>query len=716
MAKVALSKDFMTQFQKLNRDVQKKVNTALGKFQADSSLGGLNLESYNAAADPRARTIRVDDFWRAILAAPESGSDTYIVFAVKSHDDADRWMQNNTFSVNALTGAIEVLNAEAVGTASQSSDGKDQDTAASVEGFLAGRSVKEFRQVGIVDEDMIDLLRSVPSEDQLIALAGALPMDQGEALVGLMCGDPVEKIYAQLLATNAPAEEPAELEPVPVEKQDLAAAVEKHNSRASFRVVDGPDELAMALLDDFEAWRTFLHPAQLAVVERNYRGPARITGGAGTGKTVALLHRAKRLAESSDENAKILVTTFTRRLSGELKLRLKQLGGNELADRIKVSTVDSLARTYFDGKIRVPNHWSLLEIAREAVAETSLDELDLSARFLLDEWEQVVLAHRIRSRKGYFQVKRSGRGIRLDRRKRAKVWAAVEIIESTLAARNQRTFLQVADEAAEVLGKTGAPPFTHVLVDEAQDLHPAQWRLLRAAAVEGENDLFIAGDTHQRIYDNRVTLSRLGIEIRGRSSRLKLNYRTTRQILTWSLCLLAGEEFDDLDDGAEILMGYRSATEGPDPEVVSYPDFAAELDGLVDRVRSWRSTDAVAPAEIGVAVRTNGIAQQVRTHLAAADLPVAEAESAADAITVDTMHSMKGLEFRCVAIADVSEGSMPPDIAVAPIEEDALKHAQDLQRERCLLYVAATRAREQLHVSYSGPPSDLLSHGNTTSG
>jgi hypothetical protein len=714
MAKVALSKEFQSGFHKLNSDVHKKVLSTLGKFGESSDSGGLNLESYHAAADPRARTIRVDKFWRAILAAPEDGDGTYILFAVKPHDDADRWMAKNRFSVNALTKGLEVIADEDVRSVAKSDSLLGPE--APEKGLLADLPDKAFKQLGITDEGLIDLVKAIPDEDQLLAMANVLPDAQAEAVMGLMCGESVEEIWAKLTANEAPATAPDVLEPVPEGEQNLGEAVETPGSRSSFQVVDGSDELALALAGDFEAWRTFLHPAQLAVVERNYNGPARITGGAGTGKTVALLHRAKRLADEGGPDTRILVTTFTNKLTGDLSLRLKELGGPELAERVEVSTVDRLARGIAsDGdRVDIASPRVLHSAIEDAFDTVGLDQIGLTSDFLQQEWEQVVLGRKVQSRDEYFSVSRAGRGVRLNRRKRAEVWRAVEAIETSLDARGKKTFLQVADQAADQLRGAAIKPFDHVLVDESQDLHPAQWRLLRAVVAESPDDLFIAGDTHQRIYDNRVSLKQLGIDIRGRSSRLKLNYRTTRQILNWSLRLIVGERFDDLDDGEETLLGYRSATEGPEPEIERYSNFGAELEGLVEAVQGWRDA-GVEPEEVGICARTNATAEQARGALEGAGLPVSSSGSGGGGVHVGTMHGMKGLEFRCVAMIDLSASSVPPASAITPAEEDPLSNAQDLQRERCLLYVAATRARETLYMSHTGGLTRLMGSSDSSS-
>lgn len=720
MARIALSKEFRNEFHKLNADLQKKTMAMLDKLVEDPSGSGLNLESYNAAADPRARTARVDKFWRAILATPEPG--TYILFGVKSHDDADRWMQKNRFSVNALTNSLEVVSEEDIKDAFARTEAQGysgvpttdgQQPASADEGPLARRSDKEFRQLGIVDPDLIAAFKQLQTEDQVQAVAQVLPLDQQEAVIGLACGESVDEIYKQLLALEEPPTEPIEeLSPVPEDEQALAQAVAAPSASSEFQILEGSEELSAALAGSFEAWRVFLHPMQRAVVERHYNGPAMITGGAGTGKTVALLHRVKHLTDSSDplndSNGRILVTTFTNRLVDDLRLRLAEICDQSTLDRIKVSTVDSIARGIVaaeDGPPSIASPEDLDEAVRIGFDDEGLAEIGLSPTFLQQEWEEIVVGKRVRSLDQYLKVSRAGRGVRLDRKKRARVWRAIDALENYLTVIGKRTFLQIADRAAEIVDRSTVKPYVHVLVDESQDLHPAQWRLLRALVAEGPNDLFIAGDTHQRIYDHRVTLSSLGIKVRGRSSRLRLNYRTTRPILEWSLRLITGEEFDDLDGEAETLLGYRSATDGADPVVEEYRDAESEYRALAERVRAWHEKDGIDWREIGICARRRATFQAASDFLSAASIPL----SGPNAVHIGTMHQMKGLEFRCVAMIGVNDANVPPRSSLTPESDDPIRHGQDLQRERCLLYVAATRAREQLSVTWSGEPSRLLS-------
>jgi superfamily I DNA/RNA helicase len=235
------------------------------------------------------------------------------------------------------------------------------------------------------------------------------------------------------------------------------------------------------------------------------------------------------------------------------------------------------------------------------------------------------------------------------------------------------------------------------------------WRLLRAAVSERPDDLFIAGDTHQRIYGATVSLRSLGIRVAGRSFRLTINYRTTAEILGWSLGLLAGQRIDDMDEGLETLSGCRSDVHGSPPRTAAYATKAREMDELAARVRTWLDS-GIAPAEVGVAARSNmlvddAVAALKRVGIAAGSLAKSLPD---DAVRVGTMHRMKGLEFRCVAVVGAGEHQIPMAGAVTPVEEDKAFHAAGMQRERCLIFVACTRAREDLYVSWHGHPSPFL--------
>ncbi len=422
------------------------------------------------------------------------------------------------------------------------------------------------------------------------------------------------------------------------------------------------------------------------------------------------LHRARHLAlnPALGENT-ILFTTFTKNLAQELARNLDILiTVPAVRARIEVAHVDAVANRYYRavhggspdiiGRGDRGKHW------RRIVRKHGLD---LPDTFLDQEWRQVVLGQQIVSLEQYQEADRRGRGMRLSGTVKNTVWAVFAEFAELIRQQNRCTFEQVADVAADALNDGIESGYRHVIVDEAQDLHPSRWRLLRALVPEGPDDLFIAGDTHQRIYDNRVSLRSLGINILGRSSTLRINYRTSREILLWCTALLLGERVDDMDEGESDLVGYRSSFRGDQPECRGFADKAGEIAGIVAQVRRWLDNDV--PAEtIGIAARTRQFGRDVASALSNARITSCDLETAGEGVRIGTMHKMKGLEFRCVAVTDVSRHSVPMPNAVIDAEHDPQQHQQDMQTERNLLFVACTRARDALWVSWHGEPSVFL--------
>ena len=335
--------------------------------------------------------------------------------------------------------------------------------------------------------------------------------------------------------------------------------------------------------------------------------------------------------------------------------------------------------------------------------------LELTPAFLKNEWEEVILAQDLRSEHAYLTCLRTGRGRPLTKAQRSRVWQAAQQVMAELATARRTTHLQLANEATHLLRKAGAPRYRHILVDEAQDLHSAQWRLLRAAVAVGPDDLFIAADPHQRIYSSRASLASLRISVRGRSRKLSLNYRTTQEILAWAMPLLGSDPVTGLDGEADSLLGYRSPMHGQRPQVRLAATRGEEFGFLSEQIRSWLAA-GFEPGAIGVTARSAGLVREARAALKADGLDTTSisVRGGAAGVRAGTMHAMKGLEFQAVAVIGVEEGAVPDPAAITADGEDPLAHAQDLQRERCVLFVACTRARDHLYVSATGKLSTFL--------
>ncbi|MCO7191822.1 UvrD-helicase domain-containing protein [Pseudonocardia sp. McavD-2-B] len=698
MPTLAVGVDFLSEFGRLQKPVQKLTRDALGKF-AEHTHAGLHLEKISGSRDARVRTIRIDQGWRGIVLAPEKG-DRFVLLHVMPHDKANSWAKTHTVSVNEVSGVVEVRDVERLAeiadaeAVSDTADGGEQRLFAEV-------SDADLTRFGI-DAQILAVARTIRDDEGLDAVAPIMPENQADVLRALAAGFSVEQVWSDVVAPR--------LAEGPVDTDDLDAAVERTLGRIA--LVDGPDDL-LALFDKpLAMWRVFLHPSQHELAYRpTFWGSAQVTGGPGTGKTVVALHRVKHLAETRDLPPKsVLLTTYTRGLADALERDVARLLDEPQRAAVQVLNIDRWASAVVReqrGAVRIATEDELRDRMTHAAQAVGLD---LGASFLLEEWRHVVLAHAVTDVDGYLSAPRRGRGRGLTRNQKHRVWEAVHRFADGLRTDGLWTHLTVADEAARLVAARPERPFRHVVVDEVQDLHPTQWRLLRAAVATGPDDLFLTGDPHQRIYGNHVSLRQMGISVGGRSTRLKVNYRTTAEILRWSMAVMSDVAVADLDEGMDSLSGYRSALHGAEPEILGARTPDDEAEELALAVEQWR-IDGVSPGDVAVVCRTRRLAEKLAARLRAHGVTTAgmhETDVPAEAVRIGTMHGMKGLEFRCVAVADAGAAHLPLPVAVTDAAEDPVRHALDVQQERCLLFVACTRARERLRVSWSGTRSPLL--------
>lgn len=693
MPTLAIDKGFLTDLAKLDKPVVKRVAEVFDEFDSATHTG-LHLEKIAKARNPRFRSIRIDQSWRGIVLAPERG-DVYTLLKVLPHDDAYDWARRSSISVNAATGGIEIRDEAEL---DRHLPGETTPPPASADPLFAEFGDGTLTTLGI-DAQVLSFARTVTDPAQLDAAKAFLPQTQWEVLFALAAGYSPEEVWSELGAAILDE---------PVDTDDLDAAILRSRDRVV--LVEGPDELMNVFAYPFATWRVYLHPSQRTVVDAGYNGPARVTGGPGTGKTVVALHRAHRLAQRGD--GKVLVTTFTSTLAENLQDGLDMLVDDEDAERrLEVIHVDKLAHRVFRAEHGAPHLLSSSD--EEALWSELIARLGLSFTpvFLAEEWRQVALAQRIDTADAYLAAKRVGRGRGLGSVQRVHAWQAIDEFEKALADRGLRTHETVRREATRLLEATTDKPYRHVVIDEAQDLSPDQWRLLRAAVREAPDDMFIAGDTHQRIYQNRASFREVGVNVAGRSTRLNLNYRTTAEILGWSMGLLRGQPIDNMDGGLDSIAGCTSHVHGLPPRLHGTADIGAEAAFVAATVADWLAA-GVAPAEIGIALRAKWFATKIEHALSKAGITsvrlVEAADADDDAVRVGTMHRMKGLEFRCVCVAGVSAKQVPEPNAVTPVEDDQQTHNQDLERERCLLFVACTRAREELVVTWHGEASPFL--------
>ncbi|MGH3712915.1 MAG: UvrD-helicase domain-containing protein [Micromonosporaceae bacterium] len=705
---------FEKAYQSLDATIQRRVVDFMLKLRKDPNAHGLNLKQPRGARDKRVWTARVNDNFRAVLLRPDH--DTFYLATIKPHDDAYDYAGQIVWDVNKVSGGVEFYDYGAIHEILVRS--RDSGPSTQPHGFFDAVSDADLDRLG-VGASIVPVLREIRSDEALLGVADQIPKLAAQVILALADGKTTDQVWEEIVTQSRSDDE--------VDPTDYAAAADRPATRESFAVVtEDSQELERMLLKPMSEWRIFLHPQQrkLAYRTKPYNGPARVSGGPGTGKTVVALHRVKALADAlpTGHHKQILLTTYTNALSDLLGRLLDDLGGPELTAKVEVLNIDKVVRDVLRDDSE--SQWASVEVLGDAAIAARWDDVAAEAGpdnpydrlFLINEWEQVVLAQNVRTRDEYFAARRAGRGRRLTRAERAKVWTIIQEFERRLDRDKALGFKQAAVRAGDVAAgwNDAERPYRHVVIDEAQDLHAAHWTLLRALVPAGPDDMFIVGDTFQRIYDNRVTLGKLGIDIRGRSSRLTLNYRTTRQILGAALRVVGDDDYDDLDGGSDTLRGYRSVLRGAAPQTGGYPSQAAEMAALCARVHAWHG-GGIPLDEIAVIARTTPAASAAAAALGTYGIEASLVRSGQNprtdaGVQAMTMHRAKGLEFRAVAIVSVDARHVPLGVAVTPQLTDRLDHQRDIQRERSLLFVSATRAREALSITWFGMPSPFLAH------
>ena len=695
MTNMAMSVDFLSAYARLPSPQQRGVRSLIDRFNKNPAASGLNYERINGAKDPNMRSLRIDRGYRAIVLKPARG-DVHMLLWADKHDDAYDWATRRRCDVNPESGAVQVYVPQ--------DDGPAEPLPATAEptGAFASLKDRELMRLG-VPQAMLPEVRGIADADGLESIEERLPEEAHDALFLYLAGDSYEDLVREREA------------PPTVDVEDFTAALQRPESQMRFAVAADEMELEAMLNAPLARWRVFLHPSQRRLVERDWNGPLRVLGGAGTGKTVAAMHRARYLVRTLPEG-RILFTTFTRNLAADIEHNLGAICTPEEMKRIEVTNLDRWVVRYLRGqRYQFQLQFGRLRGAWQIALDARSPALNLPDAFYEDEWEQVVQAGAVADKQTYLAVSRAGRGTRLNRGQRALVWPVFEEYRAQLAERGVKEVDDAYRDATALLTAESSDPagYAAVIVDEAQDMGAPAFRLLRAIAPPGRNDLFIAGDGHQRIYGRRrVVLGRCGIDIRGRSRKLRLNYRTTEQTRRWATALLAGRDIDDLDGGADDSHGIRSLTRGPQPELAHF-DTREEHDahllacigklvadgeplrGACVAARTGAERDAAANA-----LRDGGFECAVLGGAASDD------EQRGDAVRVATMHRVKGLEFDHVLLASVNAGLVPLRARGEAADASAKENAET--EERALLHVAATRARKSLTVLSFGRPSRFV--------
>lgn len=681
---------FTDSLARLTGQEQKAVKTTAFDLQLDPTANGLSFHKLDRAKDSNFWSVRVNADIRIIV---HRTTASILLVYVDHHDDAYKWAERRKIERHPTTGAMQLVEVRERVEEVEIFKPKEVAATPAPTAEPAARLFDNLRKFELmafgVPEEWVNDVRAA-TEDTLFDIIEHLPQEAQEALLKLAVG-----------------EKPAPPEPAPVEADPFAHP----DAQRRFRVLTNAEELKQALDYPWDKWAVFLHPAQADLVERSFTGATRVSGSAGTGKTIVALHRAVHLARVNPD-ATVLLTTFSKALANSLRVKLASLVAGEpvIAARIVVKAISSVGYDLYSERFGQPQI-AAPALIRSLIAKAAseVEGHRFSAHFLVGEWEDVVDAWQLRSWDEYRDVSRLGRKTRIGGKQRETLWAIFERVRAGLVERRVVTWSDVFGRLAESMAEKGDRPYAFAVIDEAQDLGVAEARFFAAMAA-GQNDgLFFAGDLGQRIFQQPFSWKALGLDVRGRSHTLRINYRTSHQIRLHADRLLPST-VSDVDGNTEGRRGTVSMFDGPPPMVVACTDADHECrtvgEWIIDRLQQ-----GCAPSEVGVFVRSDAELKRARAAVKAAGARAVELNDKVEvedgAVAISTMHFAKGLEFRSVVAMACDDDVIPQSDRIESVADDA-----DLEEvyntERHLLYVACTRARDHLLVTGVSPLSEFL--------
>ena len=710
--RVSYDQGCLKSVRKLPDHVSGKFLDVMSRYMDNPTGNGLNLESVEGSKDKSLKSLRLDQSYRAI--AFETATDIMFVH-VNAHDKAYRWAEGRRVKLDNASNRIRIV--EEIEQAQESVKADDSPS-----DLFAAFKDKKLTALGAAEE-AIAIARTIETEEDLEASEDRFDPLSFQVLYALAAGYSEEEVYSI----------------VGIEIDDSANTGDKtfeellttEESRQTIFTPESIEELRRFFDGELEGWRVWLHPVQRKLAYKEYNGPAMVRGGAGTGKTVVAMHRAKYIADQlavdpQRQGQKVLVTTFTTTLAKDIEENLKTLCPEHVSGstpRIEVINLDRWASQYLKKK-QFDRRVVATQEDEDQIANLWLEVFDtytlpdrLTEAFVKAEWEQIIQAKGLDDLNSYLKVSRAGRGTPLNRAKRKDLWNIFALYRAKLLQSGLVERDDVYREAVPLLlGEPGKQGYATVIVDEAQDMGEQAFKLIRALIPESlngdKNSIFIVGDAHQRIYNRRASMSACGINIVGRSRKLRLNYRTTHEIRAWAVSILRGVHVDDLNDGEDTLDGYASIEHGIAPQLSGYGSDSEELNALTQWVSELPS-DKIRDSEIGVLAFTNKQLKLIQEQFSKNGIEslILTSDKADDqksaGVRLCTMHRAKGLEFKAVAIPFMSSAQFPPKWLLDKAIDEADREDTEVQF-KSLLHVAATRAKAFLRVSWSGEPSKFV--------
>ena len=695
-----LSDTFFEKFIKLPKNVQQKVLEFQRKFRSNSISAAIHLEPITQFKDNSLRTARIAQGYRAIIGV--MGDDNFSLLYVDQHDDAYRWAQNKRFAWNEHTQSCQLVQADEEVIAMDAAVQQPEENLA--DGLLSAIPKEKLLRIGI-PEEYVDKVKRILDLDDLDKLEKYLPEDAFENLFNLLDEGDIDEIIANIEAGRA--------------QQGEDALLSDNNKRHFIELTDD-EYLAKIIEQDMEKWQIFLHPSQRKLVDSNYKGTMKVSGSAGTGKTIAAMHRLKKIC--SQPGIKALFTTYTTTLRANIEPLVNKLGIPQ--ERYLLMNIDqvlmSLAKEY--GFIKNANDvmdYKGGDNESKKLLRSLLDNevSEFEENFLYDEYVDVIVYNNCKDAASYYRTPRKGRAKGISRKQRVEIWKLIEKYIQLKKERGVVDRLELFNRVANYLNENNIRPYTHVIADEFQDFSNPELRFLRALVAEGPNDLFLTGDPFQRIYSGRkMNFSAAGINVRGvRSRKLKVNYRTTEEIKKQAVAILKGEKYDDMDGGVETMSGYISLMHGLAPVYKMVDNADEENSQVLEWIRQCEE-NGIELSDICIAAHSFNQLKELQNKLHQSDIHYLQLKSAEnrvgskDGIRLCTFHSLKGLEFKVVILVGVNERNIPSKVSSEyPFTiMDKSEQKEYLTSIRSLLYVAITRARQLVFMTGYGEKCGLL--------
>jgi len=685
----------MEQLFELPKSTQKKVLEFQRKFRENSKSSAINFEAISTFKDQQLRTARIDDKYRAIIKAPVTGDNYYLLW-VDNHDEAMDWAKNKVFHWNDNTDTAQIFTAPEAKIANTATE-----EISKAPHLFDDYTEEQLLQIGVPSQT-VSLVRSLKDLNELGESEKYIPTDAFENLFYLTEGLNIELLIAEINEGKSKATE-------------LEAKVNSINNKRSFVEVD--DDLMSEIINgDLSKWQIYLHQSQRKLVEPDFKGSVRVTGGAGTGKTVVALHRLKKLTSIliDGDDRKIVFTTFTNALTQNLTVLADKL--NIEKSKIVITNIDTLIRdlakeyNLVDKNVRILDFYnskSSYELWDDFL-EQNLTEFDTF--FLTAEYQSVILFNDIQNLEEYLKVSRIGRGKPISRKVKMEIWELVEKYNSKKKEENYIDRAELFNLVTNYLKSLQVRPFKNVIADEVQDLSNVELRFLRALVEEKVNDLFLVGDPYQKIYARKINFTAAGISIRGnRSKQLKINYRTSEEIKRLAVTAIQGIKYDDFDGETEKLNGYLSLFHGEQPTYEVFKTKSDELNAIINHISELKEK-GFKMNDIALAFRTKEALKEVKTALHKSKIPFTDNATVGNSncgVILSTFHGLKGLEFKAVMLCDVNNRTVPFMIHKLDTMEQQEKEDY-LNSEKSLLYVAITRAISILIITGTGVKSELI--------